>query len=149
MGIAVSHHPASGLHHPVGGVRGEDPDVALEGQGQAHTEGVPVDGRDHQFPDVPRPPLGGGGAEPLFGTGSEGVPAGPQVGAGAERRWSARDHHRAHGVVGVTPPIGVGQLEPHGAGEGVAGLRPVEGDGRHTVTDLIPDRVVGHAERSG
>ena len=144
MGEAVAHHAPSHLDDAVLGLGGEDPDVALEGQGQSHPDGMAVDGGDDQLPHLPGRHGDRGGAEGISGGGGEGFGPGAEIGTGAEGGRGPGDHHRPHPVVLIATAVGISQLIAHAAAEGIANLRAVEGDGGDPVVHGVEDGPVGH-----
>ena len=54
MGERVTHHASPNLDHPVLRIGREDPDVALQRQGEPDPDGMPVHGRDDGLAYLPR-----------------------------------------------------------------------------------------------
>ena len=82
---------------------------------------------------------GGVAAQVAAGLVVERVPAGAEVGAGAEAAPGAGDDHGPHGVVVVGEIERRDHLVHHRAGEGVEALGPVERDDRGGAVDLVGD----------
>ena len=53
VGVGVAHDAPPDLHDPVGRIGGEDPDVALQREGEPHADGVPVHGGDDRLSHAP------------------------------------------------------------------------------------------------
>src|SRR5664280_1901834 len=97
---------------------------------------------DDQLADIPGPQLDGGGTESFDVPLTERVTTLGEIGPGAEgRRCAGHDDH-PDVVVGVAPPVGIGELGPRLTVEGIAHIRSIEGDGGHAVVDLEENRRV-------
>jgi len=53
VGVGVAHDSTTRLDHPVFRVGGEDAQVAVECDGEAHADRVTVDRRDHRLAELP------------------------------------------------------------------------------------------------
>jgi hypothetical protein len=162
--LAASHEPRQPLRaaaarddgqvdlgEPELRVFGGDADVAGQGQLEAAAEGVAADRRDdrlgapiHLAAEVHAPPrlaeLGG----------HRRLQELPDVGARREGLVAAaRDHHRAHGVVGAQSREDLEQLAAHGLVHGVVHVGAVQGDGGHPVGLLVADGLVVRRRRVG
>ena len=104
--------------------RRRHPQVAADRQLGAGAEGRTVDGGDDrhgQLGEAAQRALQRGGELALLDTG--------EVGAGAEGRRGARQHHDARRG---RHRLGVEEAEQRGVVDGVAALRAIEGDDEHT-----------------